>query len=110
MKRAVTDTDGEVRYDPPAKPGISNLLELLSAATGEPPDALAGRYSQYGPLKADVAEGLNELLRPFRKRYAELAADPGAVAAALSLGRDKATAVADATLSRVRAAIGLLPR
>jgi len=110
VKRAVTDTDGEVRYDPTAKPGVSNLLELLSAATGDPPELLAGRYTQYGPLKADVAEALDELLRPFRERFAELAADPGAVVAALAQGRDKAAAVADATLTRVRDAIGLLPR
>ncbi len=50
VKRAVTDTEGEVRYDPEGKPGVSNLLELLSAATGEAPDALAVRYTQYGPL------------------------------------------------------------
>ena len=110
VKRAVTDTEGEVRHDVAAKPGVSNLLELLSAATGEPPDVLAARYSQYGPLKADVAEALNELLDPFRKRYAELAADPGAVEAALAVGRKKAGDVADATLARVRDAIGLLPR
>jgi len=110
VKRAVTDTEADVRYDPAAKPGVSNLLELLSAATGEPPEELAGRYTQYGPLKADVAEALNELLRPFRERFAALAADPGAVAAALALGRDKAGAVADATLARVRDAIGLLHR
>ena len=110
VKRAVTDTDGEVRYDPSSKPGISNLLELLSAATGETPEVLAGRYTQYGPLKTDVAVALNDLLGPFRKRYAGLAADPGAVAAALRLGRDKAAAVADATLARVREAIGLLAR
>ena len=110
VRRAVTDADGEVRYDPVAKPGVSNLLDLLSAATGEAPEALAGRYSQYGPLKADVADALNELLRPFRKRCAELQGDPGAVLAALALGRDKAAAVADATLDRVRDAIGLLPR
>jgi len=110
VKRAVTDTDGEVRYDPAAKPGVSNLLELLSAATGESPEDLAGRYAQYGPLKADVAEALNELLAPFRKRFAELQADPGAVEAALALGRDKAAVVAEATLARVREALGLLPR
>ena len=110
VRRAVTDTEGEVRYDPAAKPGVSNLLDLLAAATGEGPEALAGRYSQYGPLKADVADALNEMLQPFRKRYAELAADPGAVQAALALGREKAAAVADATLARVRDAIGLLPR
>ncbi len=110
VKRAVTDTEGEVRYDVAAKPGVSNLLDLLSAATGEAPEALAGRYAQYGPLKADVAEALNELLRPFRKRFVELQGDPAAVQAALALGRDKAAAVADATLDRVRDAIGLLPR
>ena len=110
VKRAVTDTEGEVRYDVAAKPGVSNLLDLLSAATGETPEALAGRYAQYGPLKADVAEALNELLRPFRKRFVELQGDPAAVQAALALGRDKAAAVADATLERVRDAIGLLAR
>jgi tryptophanyl-tRNA synthetase len=110
VKRAVTDTDGAVRYDPEAKPGVSNLLELLSAATGEAPEALADRYTQYGPLKADVAEALNELLRPFRERFAGLSADPALVAAALAQGRAKATSVADATLARVRDAIGLLPR
>jgi tryptophanyl-tRNA synthetase len=110
VRRAVTDTEGVVRYDPAEKPGVSNLLELLSAATGEPPKELADRYHQYGPLKADVAEALNEMLSPFRKRYAELAADPAAVEAALALGRARATAVADATLARVRDALGLLPR
>jgi len=110
VKRAVTDTDNEVRYDPSAKPGVSNLLELLSAATGETPELLAERYTQYGRLKADVAEALNEMLAPFRKRYTELAADPASVVAALAQGRDKAPVVADATLTRVRDAIGLLPR
>ena len=110
VKRAVTDTEGDVRYDPAAKPGVSNLLDLLSAATGEAPAELAGRYTQYGPLKADAADALNELLHPFRKRLAELQADPAAVRAALAHGRDKAAAVADATLSRVRDAVGLLPR
>jgi tryptophanyl-tRNA synthetase len=108
VKRAVTDTDGEVRYDPRAKPGVSNLLELLSAATGTPPAELAGRYDQYGPLKGDVAEALVELLRPVRERYAELAADPAAVTAALGRGREKAAERADATVARVHEALGLL--
>lgn len=110
VKRAVTDVDGEVRYDPKAKPGVSNLLELLSAATGETPEALAGRYTQYGPLKADVAEALNDMLAPVQKRFSDLSAKPAAVEAALAVGRVKAAAVADATLARVRDAIGLLPR
>lgn len=110
IKRAVTDTEGVVRYDKATKPGVSALLELLAAATGEPPEVLAEKYEQYGPLKADVAEALNEMLRPFRQRYAELSDDQGSVRDALRLGRDKAEAVANATLLRARDAIGLLPR
>ena len=64
FKRAVTDSDGEVRYDIEAKPGVSNLLDILSACTGTPPDELAENYSQYGPLKGDTAEAVIELLRP----------------------------------------------
>ena len=66
VKRAVTDTDGVVRYDPKAKPGVSNLLELLAVATGRSPVEVAGSYQRYGDLKADVAEALVELLRPVR--------------------------------------------
>ena len=64
IKRAVTDTETEVRYDPEAKPGVSNLLELLSVATGKPPTELAAGYTQYGPLKADVADAVVEMVRP----------------------------------------------
>src|SRR6202521_5021206 len=62
VRKAVTDTETEVRYDPVAKPGVSNLLELLSASTGGDPAELAARYVNYGQLKADVAEALAELL------------------------------------------------
>jgi tryptophanyl-tRNA synthetase len=110
VARAVTDAETEVRYDPAAKPGVSNLLELLAAATGGDPVALAARYDRYGPLKADVAEALVELLRPIQQRYAELAADPATVAGLLAQGAEKAHAVASATLARAREAVGLLPR
>ncbi|MDQ3895861.1 MAG: tryptophan--tRNA ligase, partial [Actinomycetota bacterium] len=81
FKRAVTDTGTDVAFDPDKKPGVSNLLQILGAATGRPPAEVAAGYSQYGPLKADTAEAVVELLRPVRQRYAELAADPGAVRA-----------------------------
>ena len=70
IKRAVTDTETEVRYDPVAKPGVSNLLSILAAATGRTPDECAGGYSQYGPLKADTAAAVVELLAPVQQRYA----------------------------------------
>ena len=108
VKRAVTDTDGEVRYDPAAKPGLSNLLELLAAATGSTPKEVAGSYQRYGDLKVDVAEALVELLRPVRERREALAADPDAVTSLLATGADKAREVASATYRRAASAIGLL--
>jgi tryptophanyl-tRNA synthetase len=110
IRRAVTDTETEVRFDPAGKPGVSNLLSILSAATGEPPDILAGKYSQYGPLKADTAEAVVELLRPIQARYRELADDPSALAAILERGAEKAQTIAAATMTRVRANAGLVPR
>ena len=76
IKRAVTDNDAEVRYDPDTKPGVSNLLSILAAATDRDPVTIADDYVQYGPLKADTAAAVAELLRPIQARYAELAADP----------------------------------
>jgi len=108
IKKAVTDTDGEVRYDPEHKPGLANLLELLAAATNRTPTEVAGKYERYGDLKADTAEALVELLRPLQVRRAELAADPGAVPALLARGAEKATEVAAATYDRAAEAVGLL--
>jgi len=58
IKRAVTDTDCEVRFDPEHKPGVSNLLSILGAATGESIEAVASRYTRYGPLKTDTADAV----------------------------------------------------
>jgi tryptophanyl-tRNA synthetase len=109
FKRAVTDSENEVRYDPEHKPGVANLLSILAAATDSEPAALAERYSQYGPLKADTAQAVIDLLRPLQKRYAELAADPGAAAEILQVGADKAQAMAAVTMARVRDRLGLPP-
>ncbi|HEX2047877.1 MAG TPA: tryptophan--tRNA ligase [Acidimicrobiales bacterium] len=110
FQRAVTDTGTDVAFEPEKKPGVSNLLQILGAATGRPPTEVAEGYTQYGPLKADTAEAVVELLKPLRERYAELAADPEAVRDTLHRGAEKAEAVAAATLARARDAIGLLPR
>ena len=110
IKRAVTDTETEVRYDREAKPGVSNLLELLAVATGTTPGVLAERYSQYGPLKSDTADAVVEFLRPLQTRYAELTADPGFVHGVLEKGAAKAEAIASSTYERAADAMGLLPR
>jgi tryptophanyl-tRNA synthetase len=107
FKRAVTDNDAEVRFDPANKPGVSNLLSILAAATGDDPEALAGRYGQYGPLKADTAAAVIELLRPIQERHAELSSDPTALGELLAKGADRARAIAEVTLARAQAAVGL---
>ncbi|MCB1260047.1 MAG: tryptophan--tRNA ligase [Acidimicrobiales bacterium] len=109
IKRAVTDTDNEVRFDSDAKPGVSNLLSILGACTDRDPASLADDYTQYGPLKADAADAVCAVLEPIQARYAELDADPGAVDDILSGGAAKARAVAGPTLARAREALGLLP-
>jgi len=109
IKRAVTDTETEVRFDPGAKPGVSNLLSILGAATDRTPETAADGYTQYGPLKADAAAAVVERLAPIRARFAELEADPAETTRLLAVGAAKAQAVAAATLARARQHLGLLP-
>ena len=109
FKRAVTDPGSSVRFDFEHKPGVSNLLQVLAAVTGRSPEEVADDYEQYGPLKADTAAAVIELLRPVRERYADLAGDPAIAEAVLKQGADKARSVASVTLRRAQEAVGLLP-
>lgn len=109
IKRAVTDTATDVRYDPAEKPGVSNLLSILSACTDTSPEVLAQSYTRYGDLKTAVAEAVVETLRPIQERYNELAADPMGTAAILAQGAEKARSIAGPVLARARENIGLLP-
>lgn len=108
ISRAITDTGTEVRYDPQTKPGVSNLLELYSAATGENPDDVASRFTMYGPLKKAVTEAVVTLLSPLQQRYNELSRDPGEVSRILKLGAQKATETAAPTLEKAKNNIGFL--
>jgi tryptophanyl-tRNA synthetase len=108
IRKAVTDTDGEVRYDPEDKPGLSNLIELFAAASQRPVEDVTASYDRYGPLKAELAETLVEVLAPVRERYAAITADPREVPRLLEKGALKASETASQTLSRARQAIGLL--
>lgn len=109
IKRAVTDNDAEVRFDPEAKPGVSNLLSILAACSGSEPAALATEHTRYGDLKGAVAESVVEFLRPVRERHAELLDDPAHIVDVLERGADRARGVAAATLARAEAAMGFLP-
>ena len=112
IKSAVTDSETEVRFDPVAKPGVSNLLQILAAASGRSIPEVEAAYTSggYGGLKSDTADAVVEFLAPLQARYRDLAADPGAVDAILAHGAAKATAISDDVLARVRRAVGLLPR
>ena len=108
IRKEVTDNDGAVRYDTEQKPGLSNLIELFAAASGRSIEDVTASYDRYGPLKADLAEILVEVLAPVHERYLEITADPGVVPSLLEKGAGKAGAVASETLARAREAIGLL--
>ena len=108
IRKAVTDTDGEVRYDPENKPGLSNLIELFAAASQRSIEDVTDSYDRYGPLKADLAEMLVGVLAPVRERYLEITADPAEVPRRLEKGALKAGEIAAKTLVRAREAIGLL--
>ena len=110
FKRAVTDSDGVVAYDRANKPGVSNLLDILSAATGTPAEQLAETYIQYGPLKKDTGDAVIALVDPIRARYHELMNDKGELARLLKIGNQRAREVAAQTLDRAHRAIGLMPR
>jgi len=108
VARAVTDTRGEVRYDPVAQPGVANLLDILAALVKDSPLALAPLFGGYGELKQAVADAVVATLRPIRQRYADLAGDPDGVAAVLRAGAARARPGAAATVRRARTALGLV--
>jgi tryptophanyl-tRNA synthetase len=111
IRSAVTDTDGEVRYDPETKPGVSNLLVIHSVLSGIPVEEVAASFAGrgYGDLKKEVADVVVDRLTPFQQRMAELLDDPAELDRILADGADRAREVAQATMARVRAAAGLLP-
>ena len=110
FKRAVTDSDNDVAYDRERKPGVSNLLDILSVASSTPVSTLVENYSQYGKLKTDAGSAVAAMLAPIQSRYAELRSDPAELARLLRIGADRARTVAAATLDRAHRAIGLAPR
>jgi tryptophanyl-tRNA synthetase len=108
IKKAVTDTDGDVRYDWDKKPGVTNLLEVYSSFSNETPQAVAQRYTRYGDLKSDLSALVTESLTPLRTRYDELMADPGELRAVVARGASKASEVAGEVYRRAAAAVGLI--
>jgi len=101
VKSAVTDSGSDVRYDPEGKPGISNLIELMTVVTGDSIPEVESRYdgSGYGQFKSDVADAIVELLEPIQARYREVRGDPAELQRLLAMGAEKARALSAPTLS-----------
>src|SRR4051794_40973189 len=110
VKSAVTDSGSDVRRAP-EKPGVTNLIDLLSVVRGVEPEAVEREFDGggYGAFKGAVAAEVVEYLRPVRERYEELRADDAEIERALALGADKARAIASGTLREVRHAMGVGP-
>jgi tryptophanyl-tRNA synthetase len=110
LKGAVTDSGSDVRYKPEQKAGISNLLEIMSVATGDPIPELEARYDSggYGPFKEDVAEAVVALFDPIRTRYEELRSDPQELQRLLAHGAGKARETAEPTLEQMYERMGFV--
>ena len=110
LKKAKTDAQRRITFDPEGRPEVSNLLMLASLATGEAPEAIADRIgdSGAGMLKSLVTESLNGMLAPLRERRAELIANEDYLLSILHAGNERANEQADQTLSEVRTAMQMV--
>ncbi|MEU9146398.1 tryptophan--tRNA ligase [Streptomyces sp. NPDC048349] len=111
IKSAVTDTDTVIRFDTENKPGVSNLLTILSTLTGESIPALEASYEGkgYGALKTDLAAVMVDFVTPFKQRTQEYLDDPETLDSLLAKGAEKARAVAAETLAQTYDRLGFLP-
>jgi tryptophanyl-tRNA synthetase len=108
---AVTDSEREIRFDPEAKPGVSNLLTILATLTEGTPSTLAAQYEGkgYGDLKKDLAGVVEDMVVAFQERTSSLLSDPAELDRLLAVGSHRARAVAADTLTEVRERMGFLP-
>ena len=111
IRSAVTDAGREVRYDPEAKPGVSNLLTIFAALSGRSVASLEADYDGkgYGDLKKDLAEVVVDFLAPFQQRFAGYVQDPAVLDDVLADGAERAREIARVTLARIYDRVGLLP-
>jgi tryptophanyl-tRNA synthetase len=111
IRRAVTDNEANVKFDPEKQPGVSNLLGILSAIRGGTPEERASDFEGMGyrELKEAVAEAVIETVTPIQERYTEIVEDKGRLDAILASGAQKAREVAQQTLDQAHDALGLVP-
>lgn len=110
FRSAVTDSGRDVRHDREQKPGVTNLIEIMQIATGDPVGVIEDRYGEkgYGAFKADVGEAVVALLAPIRDRYVELRADEVSLRTTLAAGAEHARAAAAPTLALMYERMGFV--
>lgn len=110
IKKAVTDSDRHITYDPVHRPEVSNLVQLIALITGQEPSAVAAEIGDGGSgmLKARLTEVVNEHLAPIRSRRLELANDQAHLRQVLAAGNARANEIAEATLAEVREAMQMV--
>ncbi len=111
MRRAVTDCDNSVRFDPANKPGVSNLMSIMSALSGKSMDEITAEFDGlgYGKFKDAVADCVIAALEPIQKRYDEISADKTYLQEVLTDGAQRAEAIAHKTMLKIRKKIGYAP-
>jgi tryptophanyl-tRNA synthetase len=109
IMRATTDSDSVIRFDPAEKPGISNLLSIYSVFTGKKIDEIVAQYegSGYGQFKKDLVEIVNNYLAPIQEKYYDIRQSDELIRV-LKEGTEKASAVAERTMKRVREKVGFI--
>lgn len=113
FKRAVTDSETEVRYDPETKPGISNLMEIYSCATDQSIEAIETEFAGqgYGAFKSAVGEAVAEALKPIQEKYTLLLSDKGELDNIMKNGAAQASRIAYKTLAKAQRKVGfVLPK
>ena len=112
FKRAVTDSDTAVRFDPAEKPGVSNLLTIYCASTGKSLEEAETEFANqgYGTFKTAVGDAVVELLRPFREESERLLKEKAYLEDVYRQGAERASRIARRTLSKVHRKMGFLPR
>lgn len=112
FKKAVTDSDAEVRYDTENKPGVSNLMEIYGVVTGKTMDDITKEFEGkgYGDFKLAVGESVADMLEPFHQRCAELEKDKTFIDECIKENAEKASYFANKTLRKVHKKLGLTER
>ena len=111
IRRAVTDCESVVAYDPENRPGVANLMSILSALTGKDMDAIAAEFDGqgYGKFKDAVADAVIAVLEPIQNEYDRISADKAYLQQVMDSGRERAAAIAHRTMLKVRKKLGIAP-